>query len=84
MQPIPKNNITKSYTIPLDLLIDILKIVLNNNLNYNIEAVNDKESSLLLQVSFDQTQFNHPKAKENIEYFLNDYSHFFYGSPNEQ
>jgi len=84
MQPIPKNNITKSYTIPLDLLIDILKIVLNNNLDYNIEAINDKESSLLMQISFDQTHINHPKAKENIECFLNDYGHFFYGSPNEQ
>lgn len=84
MQPIPKNNITKSYTIPLDLLIDILKIVLNNNLDYNIEAINDKESSLLMQISFDQTHINHPKVKENIECFLNDYGHFFYGSPNEQ
>lgn len=83
MQTIQQNNITKSYTIPLDLLLDTLKIVLNNNLSYYIEAINEDESSLLMQISFNKTNFNHPKAKENIECFLNDYSHFFYGSPDK-
>ena len=75
--------ITKSYTIPLDLLIDILKILLNNTMCYEIEAINETENSLLVQVCFSPTVPNHSRAKENIEAHLNDYGYFLYGSPVE-
>ena len=83
MQTETQKPITKSYTIPLDLLIDILKILLNSNIGYHIEAINETESSLLVQVSFSPTVPNHSRAKENIETLLNDYGYFLYGSPVE-
>ena len=77
------DNITqmiKSYTIPLDLLLDILKILLGNNISYLIESINENESSLLMQLRFNSSITNHKKAKENIESFLADYGYFLHGS----
>ena len=74
------NQMIKSYTIPLDLLLDILKILLSNNISYHIESINENESNLLMQLRFNPSITNNKKAKENIESFLTDYEYFLHCS----
>ena len=72
---------TSSHTIPLDLFMDVVRVLLNNALNWQVEGINDKENSLLIQVSIQPGSPRHRKALENIQCFLSDYGYYLKGSP---
>lgn len=73
--------ITSSHTIPLDLFMDTARILLDNALNWQVEGINEKENSLLIQVSILPGSARHRKALENIQGFLSDYGYYLKGSP---
>ena len=73
--------IKSSHTIPLDILLDVFRILLKNNIGHRAEAVNEKESSLLIQISLENNNTVHQKAMQNIEVLLSDYGYFLKGSP---
>ena len=64
-----KQFITSSHTIPLDLFMDTVRILLDNALNWQVEGINEKENSLLIQVSIQPGSARHRKAMENIQGF---------------
>ena len=76
-----KQFITSSHTIPLDLFMDTVRILLDNALNWQVEGINEKENSLLIQVSIQPGSARHRKAMENIQGFLSDYGYYLKGSP---
>ena len=78
---VSKQFITSSHTIPLDLFMDTVRILLDNALNWQVEGINEKENSLLIQVSIQPGSARHRKAMENIQGFLSDYGYYLKGSP---
>ena len=76
-----KSFITSSHTIPLDLFMDTVRILLDNALNWQVEGINEKENSLLIQVSILPGSARHRKALENIQGYLSDYGYYLKGSP---
>jgi len=73
--------ITSSHTIPLDLFMDVVRILLDNALTWQVEGINEKENSLLIQVSIQPASVRHKKALENIQGLLSDYGYYLKGSP---
>lgn len=76
--------ITSSHTIPLDVFMDVVRILLNNALNWQVEGINENENSLLIQVSIQPSSIQHRKALENIQGFLSDYGYYLKGSPSSE
>lgn len=74
---------TSSHTIPMDVFIDIVRILLNNTLDWHVEGINEKENSLLIQVSYQPNLSRHRKALENMQSILADYGYYLKGSPND-
>lgn len=75
--------IARTYAIPMDMLMDILRIVFKNELPNHIEGINVKENIIRLNVKFPA---NHPfgkETKENIETLLADYGYYANGTPDE-
>lgn len=75
---------TSSHTIPLDVLMDIVRILLNNAIVWVVEGINEKENSLLIQISIQPQLLRHRKALENIQGILSDYGYYLKGSPNSE
>ena len=74
---------TSSHTIPIDVFIAIVHILLDNALAWQVEGINEKENSLLIQVSTQPHLPRHRKAVENIQNILADYGYYLKGSPND-
>lgn len=71
-----------SYHIPMDVLMDILRIALQADLDHRIEGINDKQNTIIMRLYFPQhTQFSR-QVKENIESILAEYGYYMNGSPN--
>lgn len=82
-----ENNLVKqtsssSHTIPMDVFLDIARILLGNTINWRVEGINEKENSLLIQVSTQANLLHHRKAMENMQSILSDYGYYLTGSPN--
>ncbi len=73
---------TNSHTIPMDVFMDIVRILLNNAIQWKVESINERENSLLIQVSIQPDLLRHRKAIENMESILSDYGYYLKGSPN--
>ena len=78
-----KSAIVKSYTIPMDVFTDILRILLSNETNYSIVGINEREDSILIQVTSDAGNSRHKKVRENITAILTEYGYFLQGTPGE-
>ncbi|MBA3664572.1 MAG: hypothetical protein H0W61_10235 [Bacteroidetes bacterium] len=73
-----KNENTKRYKIPQDLLMDILRILFGNKIKHQIEGIKEKENIIILQVYYTDTN-NSKATKENIETLLTEYSEYMEG-----
>ena len=71
---------TLDYTVSLDILLDVLKIILQNNIPHKLKAVFENDNSLALQISFDPAAKFHGPAKCNIETLIEDHRYFLHGS----
>ncbi len=73
---------TSSHTIPMDVFMDIVRILLNNAIRWQVESINEKENSLLIQISIQPDLLRHRKAMENMQSILSDYGYYLNRSPN--
>ena len=76
-----KATTTSSHTIPMDVFMDIVRILLGTRIQWQVENINEKENSLLIQVSTQPHLHHHQKAIENMESILADYGYYLKGSP---
>jgi len=74
----------KSYTIPMDVFIDIMRILLTYKIRNQIEAINETQNSLILRIEIIQTDSTHQKVIENLEDVLSEYGYYINGKPNVQ
>lgn len=75
---------TKTYSVPLDMLMNILHILFENGIPNRIKGINVKDSVIWLNVKF---PVNHPYRKEirsNIESLLSDYHYYLNGTDDER
>lgn len=73
---------SSSHTIPMDVFMDIVRILLTGGINWRVEGINEKENSLLIQVAIQPHLLRHKKAIENMQTILSDYGYYLHGSPN--
>jgi uncharacterized membrane protein len=66
----------KTITVPLDVLIDVLKIIMEMELKNEITAINENKSFIEIKVEYQNGLGFHQRAIENIENILDDYNHF--------
>ena len=71
-----QKHLIKSYTVPMDLLMDILKIIFKDGLKHYIEGINETDGSLILRIYFQPNSSNDKGAKNNIEEILSDYGYY--------
>ncbi|BAV05077.1 hypothetical protein SAMN05421788_11581 [Filimonas lacunae] len=72
---------SSSHTIPIDVFLEVVHILLDNNLSWQVEGINDREGSLLIQISQQTGLSKHQKAMENIKGILSDYGYYVKGTP---
>lgn len=72
-----------SYHIPMDVLMDILRIALQAELDHRIEGINDKQNTIIMRLYFPQHKLFSKHAKENIESILAEYGYYMNGAPNK-
>ncbi len=73
-----KNEITKRYKVPQDVIMDILRILFGNKIKHKIEGIKEKENMIILQVNY-ADKANNVSAQENIEAILIDYTEYMKG-----
>ena len=71
--------IVKRYKIPEDLLMDILRILIGNNIKHKIIGIQQRQNMVLLNANFDLNSIKNREAKEDLEGILTDYSEYMKG-----
>jgi hypothetical protein len=76
-----QKNKGRLFIVPADVVMDVLRIILKNNLSHYLEAINDKENCILIRV-FENGKAVHSKdAMLNIAMILSDYKYYLHGDP---
>lgn len=73
-------NTTKNLTIPLDILIDVLLILLNNSLSFTVTGVDDEAQTVTIRAETDKRLEQQIQALENIDVLTSDYQFYRYSS----
>jgi hypothetical protein len=84
MQSANKPATTSSHTIPIDVLLDIIRILFNNRLHWQAEGINEQEGTLLVQITHQQVNPKHHKALQNIIGILGDYNYYVKCAPQDE
>ncbi len=63
----------KYFTVPGDMLIDILNVLVNNSIIYQVKSVDLNENSILLYITQEGQSIHYAKAIENIDVMLDEY-----------
>ena len=71
-----ENATFKRFTVPLDILTDIVKVILEMELKNEITAVNENKAFIEIKVEYQNGLGFHQKAIANIESILDDYNHY--------
>ncbi|MFN8116619.1 MAG: hypothetical protein U0W65_10925 [Bacteroidia bacterium] len=71
------------YKLPQDLLMDCFRILLNNEVQFKIQGIREKENILLVKIAWSENNAMHYKAKENLQELLTTYFEDMEGLLNE-
>lgn len=66
----------KMFSIPLDVLTDIIKVLLQAELKNEIIGANENKNFIDVKVEYQNGLGFHQKAIDNIENILDDYNHY--------
>lgn len=69
-----------SHTIPVDLILDVVRILLKCAIDWRVEGINEKENSLLIQVRIPVNDKRQHHGMDNILTMLEDYAYFTKGA----
>jgi hypothetical protein len=80
----PAMNIpSKTYSVPLDILMDVLRILFENNVPNRVKGISVKDNLIWLDVKLPP---DHPYRKDiltNIDGLLGDYQFYLNGTTDE-
>lgn len=69
-------NTHKRFNVPFDVLTDVVKIIIDNELKNEITGANENKSFIEVKVEYQNGLGLHLKAINNIESVLSDYNHY--------
>ena len=73
-------NTTKSLTIPLDILIDVLSILLDKGIPFSVTGVDDDAQTIEIRADTDKKLEQQMQALKNIDTLTSDYQFYRHGS----
>jgi len=73
----------RRFTVPGDILVDVLYIVHRCGIRHQITEVNRDQSNITLRLSCDGSGKFEEQALENIDNIISDYMNFLTGAPND-
>ena len=77
-------NTYKTFSIPLDVLTDIIKVLLQAELKNEITGANENKNFIDVKVEYQNGLGFHQKAIDNIENILDDYNHYRFEEEEEE
>ena len=66
----------QNFVVPADMVMDVLQVVFNYGVRYQIHAVNSEDGYLKLTVASNGQSPHYGKAVKNIEVLLDEYKDF--------
>ena len=69
-------NTYKRFNVPFDVLTDVVKIIIDNELKNEITGANENKSFIEVKVEYQNGLGLNLKAINNIESVLADYNHY--------
>ena len=69
-------NTYKTFSIPLDVLTDIIKVLLQAELKNEITGASENKNFIDVKIEYQNGLGFHQKAIDNIESILDDYNHY--------
>ena len=73
-------NTTNPLIVHLDILIDVLSILLNNEIVFSINAVDDNAQTVHIKTDIDRKLEEQIEALDNIDLLISDYHFYGYSS----
>ena len=78
-----KNIKQKEINVPIDILMDVSKIILETELENKITGINENKNIVQITLIYQAGLNYHQKAIENIDTILLDYRHYRYEEEGE-
>jgi hypothetical protein len=79
MQTEQKQN-GRMFIVPMDVLMDVLRITLKNELRHHIESINPKENTILIRVFPTANSLYGKNALQNIAGIVTDHGYYLNGN----
>lgn len=76
MKSFEKPPIEKYFTVPADIIMDILHVLVSHAIQFEIKSVDMNETSILLYLSPKNQNAYFAKALENMEVMLSEYREY--------
>ena len=73
----------QAIKVPLDMAIDVFKIITKENIKHEVLQVDENRSLLMISLGSEKNLIRHKDAIENIRQLLNDYNDYRF-SENEE
>lgn len=70
----------RMFIVPIDVLMDILRIIMKNGLRHHIEGINNKENTILIRVFTNPKSLYSKNAIQNIAQIVSDYGYYLNGN----
>jgi transcriptional regulator of met regulon len=85
-EEIKTNEKTKKefFTVPLEVLMDIFKILFDNKIKHRVVSIRERENSVCMEALIDSGQTNHNKGLENIVDILGTFEHYLHEGLNNE
>ncbi len=66
----------KSHTVNMDVVMDVMRILFNNDIPFQVEGINEHENTMLIRTTTNPKLTRHKKALENLKALTSDYSYY--------
>ena len=70
----------KSHSVHVDVLMDVMRILFNNEISFTVEGINEEENTMLVRTNTNAKLTRHKRALENIKTLASDYGYYRHGS----
>lgn len=78
-EKINQNLTEENICIPLDIFMDIAKIILKESLSHEITKVIENRSTVYISIYLNKTTAKHQQLLENINNLLHEYNEYRFG-----
>ena len=70
----------RMFIVPMDVLMDVLRIILKNGLRHHFEGINEKENTVLIRVFPNPNSLHSKQAIQNIAEIVSNYGYYLSGN----